>query len=177
MRTSVFRFMGNGGGRSVVDEFVEELRVARDEGFETMWVPQLPWEPDLLTLLAVAMREVDSIAVGTGVIPIQSRLPMVLAQQALTVSLISGGRLKLGIGMTHPMISEGMYGVPWERHVRRLNEFLDGLLPLLRGEEAKATGDITSTRLAVDIPGGSAPPVYMAALGPKMLDITARRMT
>jgi len=175
MRTSVFRFMGNGGGRSVVDDFVEELGAARDDGFETVWVPQLPWEPDLLTLLAVAMREVDSIAVGTGVIPIQSRLPMVLAQQALTVNLIAGGRLKLGIGMTHPMISEGMWGVPWDRNVRRLNEYLDGLLPLLAGERVDAPGELTTTRGFLDIPSVPAPPVYVAALGPQLLKVAARR--
>ena len=60
----------------------------------------------------MALREVDGITVGTGVNPVQSRLPMVLAQQALTVSIVSGGRLKLGVGMTHPLISERMWGIP-----------------------------------------------------------------
>jgi F420-dependent oxidoreductase-like protein len=161
---------------SPVEDYIEQLRKARDDGFDIVWTPQLWKEPDLLTLLALALHEVNGISVGTGVIPIQFRHPAVLAQQALTVNLISDGRLKLGLGMTHPMVSEGMYGVPWDRHARRLNEFLDGLLPLLHGEEAAATGDITTTRLAVDIPGAPAPPVYMAALGPKMLEITARRM-
>jgi 5,10-methylenetetrahydromethanopterin reductase len=126
-------------------------------------------------VLAVALHEVKGITVGTGVIPVQTRHPAVLAQQALTVSAISRGRLKLGVGMTHPMISDGMWGVPWERHVRRLNEYLDGLLPLLRGEEATATGQITTTRLALSIPAAPRPPVYIAALGPRLLEITARR--
>jgi len=132
-------------------------------------------EPDLLTVLALALHEVDDITVGTGVIPIQTRHPSVLAQQALTVSAISGGRLKLGVGMTHPMVSKGMWGIPWERHVRRLNEYLDGLLPLLHGEQAAAAGDFTTTRQALDIPSAPPPPVYIAALGPRLLDITARR--
>src|SRR5436190_1409273 len=186
MRVSLLHFISWGivpptpiatsAGASQVDDYIEQLRKARDDGFSMVWTPQLWREPDLLTVLALALHEVKDISVGTGVIPVQFRHPAVLAQQALTVSLISDGRLKLGIGMTHPMVSEGMYGVPWDRHVRRLNEFLDGLLPLLHGEEASATGDITTTRLAVDIPGATAPPVYMAALGPKMLEITARRL-
>jgi len=186
MRVSLLHFISWGivpptpiapaAGTSPVVDYIEQLRKARDDGFTMVWTPQLWREPDLLTVLALALHEVDGITVGTGVIPIQFRHPAVLAQQALTVNLISGGRLKLGIGMTHPMISDGMYGIAWDRHARRLNEFLDGLLPLLHGEEAKATGEITSTRLALDIPGATAPPVYMAALGPKMLDITARRM-
>jgi F420-dependent oxidoreductase-like protein len=162
-------------GTSPVDDYIEQLRRAKDDGFDTMWTPQLWSEPDLLTLLALALHEVDGITVGTGVIPIQFRHPAVLAQQALTVSLISGGRLKLGIGLTHPMISEGMYGIPWQRHVRRLNEFLDGLLPLLHGEAADVTGEVVTTRLAVNVPDAPAPAVYVAALGPKMLEIAGRR--
>jgi F420-dependent oxidoreductase-like protein len=129
-----------------------------------VWTPQLPWEQDLVVTLAVALREVEGIEVGTGVLPIQSRVPMVLAQQALTLNLLSGGRLKLGIGLTHTMVCDGMWGIPWDRPVRRLNEYLDGLLPLLAGDEAKATGETTSTRGTVTVPGTTPPPVYVAAL-------------
>ena len=57
----------------------------------------MPYEPDLLTVLAVEIRGVDRIEVGTGVIPIQNQHPMLLAQRALTLSLISNGRLILGL--------------------------------------------------------------------------------
>ena len=184
MRVSLFHFISWGVvpatpvasvGGSPVEDYINQLRRARDDGFTMAWTPQLWREPDLLTVLALALHEVDGIMVGTGVIPVQTRHPATLAQQALTVNLISGGRLKLGVGMTHPMISEGMWGVPWNRHVRRLNEYLDGLLPLLNGEEAKATGEITTTQVTLDIPGAAPPPVYVAALGPKLLDIAGRR--
>jgi 5,10-methylenetetrahydromethanopterin reductase len=184
MRVSLFHFISWGvvpstpaappQGTSPVDDYIAQLQRAKDMGFDTVWTPQLWSEPDLLTLLALALDKVDGITVGTGVIPIQFRHPAVLAQQALTVNLISGGRLKLGVGMTHPMVSEGMYGIPWDRNVRRLNEYLDGLLPLLHGDEAKATGEITTTRLAMNIPGAP-PPVYVAALGPQVLKVTGRR--
>jgi F420-dependent oxidoreductase-like protein len=186
VRVSAFHFISWGvvpapwrcpqEGTSPIEDYVEQLRQFRDEGFTTVWTPQLWREPDLLTVLALALDRVDGITVGTGVIPIQTRHPAVLAQQALTVNLVSGGRLKLGIGMTHPMISEGMYGIPWDRSVRRLNEYLDGLEPLLRGEEATATGELTCTRTALDIPlEATPPPIYVAALGPQLLRITARR--
>jgi F420-dependent oxidoreductase-like protein len=160
----------------VSDDYIEQLERARAEGFTMVWTPQLWREPDLLTLLALALHQVDGITVGSAVIPIQTRHPATLAQQALTVSMISGGRLKLGIGMTHPMIAEGMWGIAWERHVQRLNEYLDGLLPLLQGEEAKATGELTTTRLALAIRSAPPPPVYIAALGPRLLEITGRRV-
>jgi 5,10-methylenetetrahydromethanopterin reductase len=175
MRISVFGFLGDGGGRSPVDRYVENLRRARDEGFTRLWTGQLPHEPDLLTTVAVALREVEGIEVGTGVLPIQLQHPMQLAQRALTVSLISGGRLVLGIGLSHRVVAENMWGVPWDRPVRRMSEFLDGLLPLLAGEKADATGEFTTTRGELRIPGAPTPPVYVAALGPQMLKLAGRR--
>jgi hypothetical protein len=58
MRISVNCFRGEDPSRSVVDDFVTELR---DEGFRRVWVSQMPWQADVLTVLAVALREVDTI--------------------------------------------------------------------------------------------------------------------
>jgi 5,10-methylenetetrahydromethanopterin reductase len=175
MRISVFGFLGDGGGRSPVDRYVEYLRRVRDEGFTRLWTAQLPHEPDLLTSMAVAVREVDGIEVATGVLPIQVQHPMALAQRALTVNLISGGRLVLGLGLSHQVVAENTWGTSWDRPVRRMSEFLDGLLPLLAGEPANATGEFTTTRGGLRIPGAPTPPVYLAALGPQMLRLAGRR--
>lgn len=175
MQVSIFGFLGDGAGRSPVDAYVETLSRMRDEGFARMWTAQLPHEPDLLTTLAVALREVDGIEVGTGVLPVQLQHPMALAQRALTVSLIAGGRLTLGLGMSHRLVTEGAWGIPWDRPVRRLGEFLDGLLPLLAGEKAAAVGETVTTRGRLVIPGAPAPDVYVAALGPQMLRLAGRR--
>jgi 5,10-methylenetetrahydromethanopterin reductase len=175
MRISVFGFLGDGGGRSPVDHYVEHLRRVRDEGFTRLWTAQMPYEPDLLTSMAVAVREVDGIEVATGVLPIQVQHPMALAQRALTVSLISGGRLVLGLGLSHQVVSENTWGISWDRPVRRMSEFLDGLLPLLAGEPANASGEFTTTRGGLRIPGAPTPPVYLAALGPQMLRLAGRR--
>jgi alkanesulfonate monooxygenase SsuD/methylene tetrahydromethanopterin reductase-like flavin-dependent oxidoreductase (luciferase family) len=125
--------------------------------------------------VAVAVREVDGIEVGTGVLPIQVQHPMQLAQRALTVNLISGGRLVLGLGLSHKVVSQNTWGIPFDRPVRRMSEFLDGLLPLLTGDKADATGEFTSTRGELRIPGAPTPPVYLAALGPQMLKLAGRR--
>ena len=100
----------------------------------------MPFERDLLTAMAVAFREVDGIEIGTGVLPIQNQHPMLLAQRALTLNVIAGGRLILGLGMTHQAVTEGMWGIPWDKPIRRLGEFLDGLLPLLDGEQVERSG-------------------------------------
>lgn len=173
MQISIFGSLS--GLKSPVDDTVAYLAQLREEGFRRAWFAQMPYEPDLLTVLAVGLREVDGIEAGTGVLPIQNQLPMLLAQRALTISQMAGGRLLLGLGMTHQAVTEGMWGIPWDKPVRRLNEYLDGLLPLLNGEKADATGETVTTRGALMIPGAPTPPVYIAALGPKLLQIAGRR--
>ncbi|WP_369830730.1 TIGR03564 family F420-dependent LLM class oxidoreductase [Mycobacterium sp. 1245805.9] len=168
-------FLSDNPSRSVVDDYVSELAMLRDEGFRRSWVAQMPWQADVLTVLAVAFREVDTIEIATGVLPIQNQQPMLMAQRALTLSLISGGRFILGLGMTHRIVTEGMWGIPWDKPVRRLGEYLDGLLPLLDGKDANATGETVTTRGSVRVPGAPTPPVYIAALGPQLLRLTGRR--
>jgi F420-dependent oxidoreductase-like protein len=158
-----------------IDSYVQQLALVRDEGFARVWSTQMPFERDLLTALAVAFREVDGIEVGTGVLPIQNQHPMLLAQRALTLNAISGGRLTLGIGMTHAAVTEGMWGISYAKPIRRLSEYLDGLLPLLAGQPADVTGELVTTRGALFIPGAPAPDVYVAALGPQMLRLAGRR--
>jgi 5,10-methylenetetrahydromethanopterin reductase len=162
-------------GRSPVDSFVQNLVKIRDEGFRRVWMAQLPYDPDLTTLLAVALREVDTIEMASGVIPIQVQHPTQLAQRALTLNLISGGRFTLGIGMSHRMVTEQMWGVTWDKPVRQMREYLDGLLPLLSGQPAEAAGEFWTTRGALQIPGVPAPDVYIAAMGPQMLRLAGRR--
>jgi F420-dependent oxidoreductase-like protein len=175
MQISVLTSLSETGGRSPVEATVENLAQLRDEGFCRVWLTQMPNEPDLLTVLAVALREVDGIEVGTGVLPIQNQHPMLLAQRALTLSLIGNGRFILGLGMTHQVVTEGMWGIPWDRPVRRLREYLDGLQPLLAGQPAEAVGETVTTRGALQIPGAPTPDVYVAALGPQLLRLAGRR--
>lgn len=175
MRTSLMMSLGAPAGRSPIDVFVGDLAEVHSEGFGRVWASQLPHEPDLLTILAVGLREVDGIAVGTGVLPIQNQHPMLLAQRALTLSLIGPGRLALGLGLSHRLVTESMWGVPWDKPLRRMREYLDGLQPLLGGQSADATGETVSTRGALQIPGAPAPPVFLAALGPQMLRLAGRR--
>jgi 5,10-methylenetetrahydromethanopterin reductase len=174
MQVSMFGQLSGTGEESPIDACVANLAMLRDEGFGRVWMSQMPYEPDLLTILAIALHEVDTIEVASGVVPIQNQHPMNLAQRALTVSLASGGRFILGLGMTHALVTEGMWGIPWDKPVRRLNEYLNGLLPLLAGEAAAAEGETVTTRgsLAFSAPQ---PEVYIAALGPQLLKIAGKR--
>jgi len=162
-------------GGSPVDATIKSLAQLRDEGFRRVWMAQLPYDPDLLTILAVALHEVDTIEVGSGVVPIQVQHPTSLAQRALTLNAIAGGRFSLGVGMSHKMVTEQMWGISYEKPLRRMREYLDGLLPLLAGQAADAEGETVTTRGSLQIPGAPTPDVYIAALGPQMLRLAGRR--
>jgi 5,10-methylenetetrahydromethanopterin reductase len=175
MDISMCTLLGEGDGGTVVDSYLELVSRVAEEGFTRMWTAQLPWEPDVLTVQALALREVPGIDLGVSVLPIQVAHPMLTAQRALTLNALSGGRFKLGLGVAHPSFSEDLWGVPWEKPVRRMNEYLDGVLPLLAGEEAHAIGEMVTTGGSLRISNVPAPPVYIAAMGPQMLRVAARR--
>jgi len=164
----------NADGPSPVDTLVRNVTKLRDEGFRRIWMAQLPYDADLPIVLGIALREVHGIEIGSAVIPIQSQHPMQLAQRALTLSLISGGRFKLGIGMSHRLVTEGMWGVSWDRALGQMREYLDALQPLLAGQPADSTGEFWTARGALQLPAPE-PELYIAALGPQMLRLAGRR--
>ena len=158
------------GGRSVADVTAAVAKAA-DEGFSGVWLPQT-FSIDALTALAVAGLAVPDIRLGTAVVPIQGRHPIPLAQQALTTAQAVGPeRFTLGIGVTHALVSEGFYGIPYRGIVDVCREELQALAGLL-GPEHKAdpTGDHL-TALATLTADGPGPGLVVAALGPKMLDL------
>ena len=152
-----------------VDGLVAAARAAADDGFGSYWTSQI-FSIDALTAIAVAAREVPGIRFGTGVVPIQTRHPMMLAGQALSVSQVSGGRLDLGIGLSHQLVVEGMWGLPFDKPVRQMREYLEALQPLLAGEDPQFAGETVTARGGLDVPA-EAPPVLVAALGPQMLKV------
>ena len=156
------------------DTIVASVRAAKDAGFSTVWSSQI-FGADALTVFAALSREVDGIEFATGVIPVHPRHPQVLAQQALTVQAISGGRLTLGIGLSHQVVVEGLWGYSFESPATYMREYLDALVPMLKGEAVNVHGErvhaITTGPLG---PAGSTPPkLVVAALGPVMLKLAA----
>src|ERR1700755_2687065 len=141
MQISMLGSISDTGGPHVVDAVVKNLATLRDEGFSRVWMTQASFELDVLTVLAVALREVDTIEVGSGVLPIQNQHPMLLAQRALTLNGIANGRFILGLRRTHQAVTEMMWGIPGDKPLRRMNEYLDGLQPLLAGQSAEAVGE------------------------------------
>jgi F420-dependent oxidoreductase-like protein len=154
------------------DETVAQLRRFADAGFDHAFAVQI-FGPDALTWLAAVGTQVPDIGLGTGVVPVHPRHPMMLAQQALTVQAATADRLLLGIGLSHQVVVEGVWGLSYEKPASYMREYLASLMPLLRGEAPRNTGErVTTNAFApLDIRGTKPPPVLLAALGPAMLEL------
>ncbi len=151
-----------------LEAVIDEARQAEADGFDTFWMAQI-FGYDALTVLAVIGRDVPRIELGTAVIPTYPRHPMMLAQQALTTQVASGGRLALGIGLSHQIVVESMWGISFEKPVRHTREYLSVLMPMLEGRPVSFDGETYRVHAAASVPGATRPSVVVAALGPQML--------
>ncbi|MEV1171653.1 TIGR03564 family F420-dependent LLM class oxidoreductase [Nonomuraea sp. NPDC049784] len=147
----------------------DQIAQAAQDGFASAWISNI-FGLDALTALAAAGNQVPGIELGTAVVPTYPRHPAVLAQQAMTANAALGGRLALGVGLSHQIVIEGMYGHSFERPYRHMKEYLDILIPLSRGEHVKYEGETLRADLQLTTPGGGFP-VLVAALGPRMLKL------
>ena len=156
------------------EQVVAQAAGLRDAGIDTAWLSQI-FAYDALTALAAVGREVPGIGFGTAVVPTYPRHPVMLAGQALTVQAATGGRLTLGIGLSHQLVVENVFGQSFEKPTRHMKEYLSILMPLLLGEQVTFAGQTLSAStfgpLQIDAP---APPVLVAALGTAMLTLAGR---
>lgn len=161
-----------GGYGDTLSQLVAEYEQARAAGVSSVWMTQhLGF--DALTLISSWGVEGD-VEVGTAVIPVQTRHPVVLAEQALTAQVLCGGRLALGLGLAHAETLEGLYGLPRRRSVSYLSDYLSTLDALMAGTRATPNESFGfSTRLGAELP--TPPSVLIAALGPRMLQLAGER--
>ncbi len=157
-----------------IDAIRDAARAAAGDGFASFWLPEI-FGVDALTALALVAADAPGVELGTAVVPTYPRHPVVMAQQALTTQAASGGRLLLGIGLSHQLVIEGMYGKSFERPVRHMREYLEVLLPLVHGEPASFEGETLTGRVTLTISDATPMPVLLAALGPKMLELAGGR--
>jgi 5,10-methylenetetrahydromethanopterin reductase len=156
-----------------IAKIVRHARQAEADGFAHYFLPQI-FQLDAMGALAVVGREVPRIHLGTAVVPTYSRHPMTMAQQALTVQAATDNRFILGIGLSHQIVVEAMFGLSYDKPLRHMREYLDALIPLLHERTVSVQGDVISAHFGIDIADVTAPPVLVAALGPLMLELTGR---
>jgi 5,10-methylenetetrahydromethanopterin reductase len=161
-------------GPGAMTKLRDELQRAADDGFDSAWLNNI-FGVDALTALAVAGSQVDRIEVGTAVVPTYPRHPAALAQQARTVASAVDGRLVLGIGLSHQIVIEGMFGYDFGRPVLHMREYLAVLLPLLDGQQASFSGVTVRANIGLTTPSPARVPVMLAALGPQMLRLAGEQ--
>jgi F420-dependent oxidoreductase-like protein len=162
-------------GPDALVQLADQLRAAAADGFASAWMSNI-FGLEALISLAVAGSQVPGIELGTAVIPTYPRHPAVLAQQALTTDLALGGRLALGIGLSHQIVIQDMYGYSFERPARHMREYLAVLAPLLAGEPVSFEGETLQAKIGLSVPrSGHKVPLLIAALAPQMLRLAGSR--
>jgi 5,10-methylenetetrahydromethanopterin reductase len=155
-------------GPDTLHQLRDHIAAASADGFASAWLPNI-FGLDALTALAVAGSQVPDIELGSAVVPTYPRHPAALAQQALTTQAALDGRLVLGIGLSHQIVIEGMYGFSFDKPARHMREYLEVLLPLVREGKASFTGETMKAQVTFNGPREHATPVLLAALAPQML--------
>ena len=154
--------------RGSVEALVAEVKRAEQDGFATAWFPQI-FGIDAMTVLAVAGTQTSTIELGTAVVPTYPRHPVAMAQQALSVQAASNNRFALGIGLSHQIVIEGMFGLSFAKPYSHMKEYLAVLAPLIREGAVSHSGSEYRVNASIKVPGASPCPILLAALAPKML--------
>jgi alkanesulfonate monooxygenase SsuD/methylene tetrahydromethanopterin reductase-like flavin-dependent oxidoreductase (luciferase family) len=154
-------------GRSLGDALAR-VRLAEELGYDAAYVTHIAGR-DSLTVLANYAAATSRIHLGTGVVPIYTRTPATMAMTAATLHEQSGGRLRLGLGVSHRAVVEGWHGQTIDKPVAEMREYVAILRAILAGEPPPA-GEKWQTSFALS---GIGPypdlPMYVAALSPAML--------
>ena len=156
-------------------EFVIE---AEKLGLEICWVAEA-WGSDAVSPLGYLAARTERMLLGSGIIQLGTRSPVTVAQTAMTLAHLSGGRFLLGLGASGPQILEGLHGVDFARPLTRMRETIEIVRAAFAGEKIAYQGSVH----AIPLPGGRgrpmrlamepvSVPIYLAALSPKMLELT-----
>ena len=163
----------------------DNLVLAQDAdtlGYDVAWVAEA-YGSDAPTVLAWVGAQTSRIDIGAAVMQIPARTPATTAMTAATLDSLSGGRFRLGLGVSGPQVSEGWHGVRFAKPLARTEEYVEIVRMALRRERLQYSGEHWRLPLP-DGPGKPIKltvhpvreeiPVYLAAVGPKNLELTGR---
>jgi F420-dependent oxidoreductase-like protein len=147
-------------------------------GLDVCWVAEA-WGSDAPSVLGYLAARTSRIGLGSGIIQLGTRSPVAIAQAALTLAELSQDRFLLGLGVSGPQVIEGLHGVPFDRPLSRMRESIQVVRQACAGEKISFSG----SAVRIPRPGSARPmrlsmppnrdiPLYLAALSPKMLELT-----
>jgi F420-dependent oxidoreductase-like protein len=180
MRTGIFLSYA-GGFRETVDQVV----VLEKQGVDIVLVAEA-YSFDAVSQLGYLAARTSTIELGSGVVPIYTRTPTLLAMTAAGLDYVSDGRFLLGIGTSGPQVMEGFHGVPFDAPLGRTREVVDICRQVWRRERVSYQGKHYQIPLPADRGTGLGKslklinqpvreniPISIAALGPKNVELTA----
>jgi F420-dependent oxidoreductase-like protein len=163
----------------------DNLALAREAdrlGYAVCWAAEA-YGSDAATVLAWVAAQTERIDIGSAVFQIPARTPAMTAMTAATLDSLSGGRFRLGVGVSGPQVSEGWHGVPFKAPLGRTSEYVDIVRLALSRQRVSYEG----RHFQLPLPGGLGKklkltvhpvrpeiPVYLAAVGPKNLELAGR---
>ena len=149
----------------------ELAREAEDLGYTDAWTAETSG-PDAFSVAAAVAMTTTSMRLGCAVVPVYTRPPALIAMSALAVQQASEGRFCLGLGASSPVIVGGWMGQKFERPVTRTRETVETVKAALAGEKVKFEGEtLTVASFRLEAPPEQPIPLFLAALGPKMLGL------
>jgi F420-dependent oxidoreductase-like protein len=155
-----------------VARLIAAAEAAERDGFTSIWVPQIPGDFDALTAITLMGQCTKRIELGTAVLPIQTRHPIAMAQEALSNQAVCEGRFTLGLGVSHHWVVTDMLGLPYERTAHQMRNYLEVLNTALRGRgSVDVENDGYRVHSPMDVTDWSPNPVLIAALAPMMLRV------
>ena len=158
--------------RTKVPALIADAQAAEQGGFTSIWVPQIPGDFDAFTMITLLGRATQRVELGTAVLPIQTRHPIAMAQEAASNQAVCEGRFALGLGVSHHWVVEGQLGLPYEQPAKLLRSYLEVLNAALAGPgKVDVENDAFRVHSPIDVTDVPPPPVLLAALGPVMLSI------
>ena len=131
MRIGLMMGPERGRYRQKVAHLAADAAAAERAGFASIWLPQIPGDFDAFVAITLAAQATERIELGTAVVPIQTRHPIAMAQEVMSVQAVSEGRFTLGIGVSHDWVIEGQLGLPYERPAHLMRNYLEVLNPAL----------------------------------------------
>ena len=142
-----------GPHRRKVAQLVTDARAAEEAGFTSLWMPQIPGDFDALTAITLIGSATDRVELGTAVLPIQTRHPVAMAQEVLSVQAVCGGRFTVGLGTSHHWVIDGMLGLVAQRQGQFPAAIEFHLAPSLPNHERTDTEIVHPRRKDVAVQG------------------------
>jgi probable F420-dependent oxidoreductase len=156
----------------LVPECIELAQHAETLGYDSIWIPEVVGT-DAFVLMAAMAGVTTHLRLGTGIVPILTRTPSLLAMTAASIAQLAPGRVRLGLGVSTPNIIQNWHGLPYDRPLGRLRAYVTIIRKALAGERVTHENEIYALRnFRLGLPAPQPPiPIYIAALNPRMLQL------